>query len=283
MAATATYSERRDWHDRVVAVTGGNSGIGRAFVERLATDGANVIACGRNEATLRDLQNDHPTIQTFRCDITVRQDVLALAAAIQDRHGALDVLINNAGIMEHVDLLDDTVSDDRIANEIAVNLTGPILLTRRLLPLLRRGRDPADRHDQFRIRAASGHARADLFGEQGRASFLHDGAAPATGRCGHSGRRSSAAIGRYAGDERCPGAEDVGRCIGRPGVARYREGPGRKPPRYGRTGTDHDAPGSFVHRAPCRGDVIPGGGRFRLIDQGIRGLRADRARWADQS
>ena len=103
----ATYSERRDWRDRVVVVTGGNSGIGRAFVERLATDGAKVIACGRNEATLRDLQNDHPTIQTFRCDITVRQDVLALAAAIQDRHGELDVLINNAGIMEHVDLLDD--------------------------------------------------------------------------------------------------------------------------------------------------------------------------------
>ena len=48
-------------------------------------------------------------------------------------------LINNAGIMEHVDLLDEKVSDDRIANEIAVNLTGPILLTRRLLPLLRTG------------------------------------------------------------------------------------------------------------------------------------------------
>ena len=43
----------------------------------------------------------------FRCDITVRQDVLALAAAIQDRHGRLDVLINNAGIMEHVELLDE--------------------------------------------------------------------------------------------------------------------------------------------------------------------------------
>ena len=138
----ATYSERRDWRDRVVVVTGGNSGIGRAFVERLATDGAKVIACGRNEATLATLQNRTPTIEAVRCDITVRQDVLALAAAIQDRHGRLDVLINNAGIMEHVDLLDERVRDDRIANEIAVNLTGPILLTRRLLPLLRAGRDP---------------------------------------------------------------------------------------------------------------------------------------------
>ena len=75
-----TYSERRDWRDRVVVVTGGNSGIGRAFVERLATDGAKVIACGRNETTLRELQVGNPAIQAFRCDITVRQDVLDLAA-----------------------------------------------------------------------------------------------------------------------------------------------------------------------------------------------------------
>ena len=44
--------------------------------------------------------------------------------------------------MEQVDLLDDSVSDDRICYEIAVNLTGTILLTRRLLPLLRTGRHP---------------------------------------------------------------------------------------------------------------------------------------------
>jgi uncharacterized oxidoreductase len=81
-------------------------------------------------------------IVAFRCDITVRQDVLALTKSIQDRYGKLDVLINNAGIMEHVDLLDESVSDDRIAYEIAVNLTGAIILTRRLLPLLRTGRDP---------------------------------------------------------------------------------------------------------------------------------------------
>ena len=53
----------------------------------------------------------------------------------------LDVLVNNAGIMERVDLLEESVSDERIAHEIAVNLTGPILLTRRL-PLLRSGRSP---------------------------------------------------------------------------------------------------------------------------------------------
>jgi uncharacterized oxidoreductase len=139
---TAAHPEGNAWRDRVVLVTGGNSGIGRAFVERLAADGAKVIVCGRNEITLQDLQNQNPAIVPFRCDITVRQEVLALAKSIRDRYGKLDVLINNAGIMEQVDLLDEAVSDDRIEYEIAVNLTGAIILTRRLLPLLRMGRDP---------------------------------------------------------------------------------------------------------------------------------------------
>jgi uncharacterized oxidoreductase len=138
----ATHSDGRAWIDRVVAVTGGNSGIGRAFVERIAGYGAKVVACGRNEVTLQELQSKDPTIESVRCDITVPQDVFALATAIQDRFGRLDVLINNAGIMEQVDLLDESVSDDRIRYEIAVNLTGTIILTRRLLPLLRAGHNP---------------------------------------------------------------------------------------------------------------------------------------------
>jgi uncharacterized oxidoreductase len=139
---TAAHPEGKAWRNRVVLVTGGNSGIGRTFAERLAAGGAEVIVCGRNEITLQDLQNQNPAIVPFRCDITVRQEVLALAKSIQDRYGKLDVLINNAGIMEQVDLLDESVSDDRITYEIAVNLTGAIILTRRLLPLLRMGRDP---------------------------------------------------------------------------------------------------------------------------------------------
>ena len=110
-----------------------------------------MIACGRNETPLRDLQNENPTIEAIGCDITVPQDVLTLAAAIQDRHGRLDVLINNAGIMEHVDLLDEEVSDARIVNEIAVNLTGPILLTRRLSATAARGSRSPDRHGQLRV------------------------------------------------------------------------------------------------------------------------------------
>ena len=125
-----------------MVVTGGSSGIGRAFVERLAIEGARLIACGRNPDSLEELRNQNPMIEVARCDITDRQDLLAFVEAVQERHGRLDALINNAGIMEQVNLLDESVSDDRIAYEIGINLIGTILLTRRFLPLLRAGRHP---------------------------------------------------------------------------------------------------------------------------------------------
>ena len=138
---TILRSDGRAWRDRVVVVTGGTSGIGREFAVRLAAEGAKVIACARNAVALHELHTHCPQIEAIRCDVTVAPDVLALEAAIQDLYGRVDVLINNAGIMEQVDLLHRSVSDERIAQEIAVNLT-PILLTRRLLPLLRSGRNP---------------------------------------------------------------------------------------------------------------------------------------------
>ena len=130
------------WRDRTVVVTDGTSGIGRQFAIHFAAEGTKVIACGRNHTALRKLQTEDPAIEAVQCDITVRSNVLALVETIRDRYGLLDVLVNNAGIMERVDLLEEAVSDERIAHEIAVNLTGPILLTRRLLPLLRSGRSP---------------------------------------------------------------------------------------------------------------------------------------------
>jgi uncharacterized oxidoreductase len=129
----------RQWTDRVVVVTGGTSGIGVAFVRRLAAEGACVVTCGRDPASLQKLRDQNPTISALRCDITAAPDVVALVDAVRARYGRLDALINNAGVMEQVNFLEQSVSDDRIAYEIDVNLTGTILLTRRLLPLLQTG------------------------------------------------------------------------------------------------------------------------------------------------
>lgn len=131
-----------EYQDSIVLVTGGNSGIGRAFVDRFVGEGAKIIACGRDEVSLQALKADHPKAEVRHCDITSLPEVEALEAFIAREYERLDVLVNNAGVMEQVDLLAGNVEDDAIAQEIATNLTAPILLTRRLLPLLMRGRQP---------------------------------------------------------------------------------------------------------------------------------------------
>ncbi len=130
------------WAGRTVVITGATSGIGHEFAVRFVAEGAKVIACGRNDTALRKLQEQFSAIDVFRCDLTERSDLDALGEFIQQRYARIDVLVNNAGIMERIDFLNAPTTDERIANEIAVNLTAPILLTQRLLPLLRSGQNP---------------------------------------------------------------------------------------------------------------------------------------------
>ena len=119
-----------------------NSGIGRAFVERFVAEGASVVACGRNEATLQALKVAHPSVEARRCDVASISEVDALAEFVTRRYGRLDVLVSNAGVMEQVNMLAGDVNAAAITREIAINLTAPILLVRRCLPLLQQGRRP---------------------------------------------------------------------------------------------------------------------------------------------
>jgi NAD(P)-dependent dehydrogenase (short-subunit alcohol dehydrogenase family) len=102
---------------RVVVVTGGSRGIGRAIVERFAEAGEQVIALGRDT-----------------CDVT---DEAAVEAAFE-RIGPVDVLVNNAGISRSAPLPRTTLDD--WSSQLDVNATGAFLCTRAVLPgMLERG------------------------------------------------------------------------------------------------------------------------------------------------
>jgi len=131
-----------NYRDRVVLITGGNSGIGRAFVDRFVEAGARVFTCGRNAQTLSELRAAHPGIDTWRCNIASAQEVDALLDHITNECGRLDMLVNNAAVMTQRNFRDQGVDDAIIAREVETNLTAPILLTRRFLPLLQEGREP---------------------------------------------------------------------------------------------------------------------------------------------
>src|SRR5271170_2516541 len=87
---------------RVAIVTGGSRGIGQAIVHRLASDGLHVVAVARDQEKLnevcRGLNAEGHSTEALACDVS---DSAALAAAVEgiaDKHGRIDVLVNNAGI-----------------------------------------------------------------------------------------------------------------------------------------------------------------------------------------
>src|SRR4051794_19532613 len=104
--------------DKVVIVTGGAAGIGRATVTRFEQEGARVIAW--------DVTTD-PAI-----DVTNKEQVEAAANDVAAQYGRIDVLVNNAGIVRDARLvkMDDATFD----SVIAVNLKGVFVCTRAVVP-----------------------------------------------------------------------------------------------------------------------------------------------------
>ena len=114
---------------RVVVVTGGGKGIGRAVVERFAAAGDRVVALGRDRDALRAT----PAAAEL-CDVT---DEAAVAAAFE-RIGPADVLVNNAGVASSAPLARTALADWH--RQLEVNATGAFLCTRAALPaMLERG------------------------------------------------------------------------------------------------------------------------------------------------
>lgn len=92
-------SLRRAVDGKVVLVTGASSGIGRASAVRLASAGASVIAVARSGDLLDALAAEAgPNLEPYPCDLTDFDELDALVAKVLDRHGAVDVLVNCAGM-----------------------------------------------------------------------------------------------------------------------------------------------------------------------------------------
>ena len=103
-AGYAARSRRAiDFAGRVVVITGGSRGLGLVLARRLAAEGARLCLLARDQAELARASEQFPPgldVMTLRCDIRRRADVRAAVDAILERWTAIDVLINNAGIIQ---------------------------------------------------------------------------------------------------------------------------------------------------------------------------------------
>ncbi|MQY31245.1 SDR family oxidoreductase [Nocardia aurantia] len=127
---------------KVAIVTGAGGGIGRAYARGLAEAGAAVvladIAVEAARAAAAELTRDGLVAAAVAVDVTDEDSVAAMAAAAVDEFGSADILVNNAALMAEImgqSLV--TVPLDVWHRTLAVNLTGPLLCTRAVVPHMR--------------------------------------------------------------------------------------------------------------------------------------------------
>jgi len=123
-----------------IFITGGGSGIGRGLAEALHRLGNKVIIGGRRRSHLDAAIAANPGMEAVELDITDPASINQAAAKLIAEHRDLNVLINNAGIMEP-DQAAGTIDDDRMVATISTNLMGPIRMTSALIEHLKRQND----------------------------------------------------------------------------------------------------------------------------------------------
>lgn len=123
-------------------VTGGSRGIGFQICRILLENGANVLAVSRDTAKLYQAKTDLQALDTLQADVSIPTDNDRVAAWIQDTWGYLDILVNNAGVSPVNSGALSNLTDEEFEETLLVNVFGPYICTKRMLPLLLKSDDP---------------------------------------------------------------------------------------------------------------------------------------------
>src|SRR3989475_12917267 len=132
-----------DFSGKVVLVTGSSRGIGAEMIKAFGKRGATCVVNyftdpqGQNKVDATNVAKELNDPLMIDCDVTQSPQVEAMMKQIQDRHGGLDVLINNSGIIR--DRTIKKMSLEEFESIVRVNLTGTFNVTQKATPILRNG------------------------------------------------------------------------------------------------------------------------------------------------
>jgi len=126
-------------YNKIVVVTGGSRGIGKATCLRFAEEGATVIVVSRNQFDIDDTVNEIKKrggeSLGITADVTIRKQIDSMITKILDKYGRIDVLINNAGVTADAKL--EKMTDDQWDEVIDVNLKGVYMCSQAVIEVMK--------------------------------------------------------------------------------------------------------------------------------------------------
>jgi len=125
---------------QTILITGGSSGIGLAIAKKFLHNNYNVVVTGRNLKKLEGVLHANPGLHIFQSDVTNDAEVRMLADDMLEKFNGIDILFNNAGIMNLVDAGSDEDQLARQFSEIEINFNAPIRMLHYFLPQLKKSK-----------------------------------------------------------------------------------------------------------------------------------------------
>jgi 3-oxoacyl-[acyl-carrier protein] reductase len=129
---------------KVAVVTGGNGGLGQRICHALAAQGCHIAIVyaqskAQAEGVVKDIEKHQVGAAAFACDVTKRDQVQRMVDDVVKRFGRLDILVNDAAYNKSIPFKDlDNLTYEEWTKIIDINLTGPMLVTKAVAPVMKR-------------------------------------------------------------------------------------------------------------------------------------------------
>lgn len=133
------------WRGKVAIVTGASSGIGATFVRDLANNGIHVIGLARRHERILDIANklgETPgKIYAYKCDVSDLQSIKDTFKMIEEKFGAVHILVNNSGCIRNIKILSDDDVSEEVEDVIRTNFNGLVHVSREAYKLMKKSND----------------------------------------------------------------------------------------------------------------------------------------------
>jgi uncharacterized oxidoreductase len=129
--------------NNTVLITGGSSGIGFQLGKVLIQKGNTVIICGKSNEKLIAAKKSEPKLITYQCDLSNNKECTDFTKWLVQKHPKLNILVNNAAIVNKIDFLRDEKALELAENEYQTNLLAPIRLIKLLYNTISANKSPA--------------------------------------------------------------------------------------------------------------------------------------------